>query len=195
MFTHHIITILLLVGSYWFHFTPTGNVVLILMDPSDILLSVSGTLCFPYLMIPCQLMTSFPRLQSAKCLRYMGWQKMCDVFFGLFMACWVITRHVFYGAMLWSCIRYATSLTGPTDDSSMAWGLTILLCALQCLLCIWLVMICKLAWKVISGQAAEDERSDEESPDEEEIDTKPFHEKISSQTQNSIKYSKKEPYK
>lgn len=111
----------------------------------------------------------------------MGYQKMCDVFFGLFMACWVITRHIFYGLMLWSCIRYSNSLKGPTDDSSMAWSLTILLCALQCLLCLWLVMICKLAWKVVSGQAAEDERSDEESPGEEEIDIKSYNnEKISS---------------
>lgn len=41
MFTHHIVTILLLFGSYVSHFTPIGNVILILMDPCDILLAVS----------------------------------------------------------------------------------------------------------------------------------------------------------
>jgi acyl-CoA-dependent ceramide synthase len=41
MFSHHITTILLLVGSYSYHLTPVGNVILILMEPSDIVFSVS----------------------------------------------------------------------------------------------------------------------------------------------------------
>lgn len=41
MFSHHVVTILLLLGSYTSHFTPIGNVVLVLMDPCDVLLSVS----------------------------------------------------------------------------------------------------------------------------------------------------------
>jgi acyl-CoA-dependent ceramide synthase len=152
MFSHHIITILLLVGSYSYHFTPVGNVILILMDPCDILLS------------------------SAKCLRYMGLQATCDVFFGLFLAAWIITRHVFYNLTVWSCVRYARSLElkpKPVEANWAAgrastWTLVGLLCILQCILFVWLSMILRLAWKVISGQSAEDTRSDEESPDEEE---------------------------
>lgn len=52
----------------------------------------------------------------------------------------------------------------------MCWTLVGLLMALQCLLLIWLTMILKLAWKVISGQAAEDDRSDDE--DSEEVEEK-----------------------
>lgn len=52
MFSHHIITILLLVGSYSCHFTPIGNVILILMDPCDILLSVSLTVCVDDVLLP-----------------------------------------------------------------------------------------------------------------------------------------------
>jgi beta-lactamase regulating signal transducer with metallopeptidase domain len=84
------------------------------------------------------------------------------------MACWIITRHIFYGIMLSSCIRYAQSLQ-PHQHTTVTWTLVTLLGALQCLLCIWLTMICRLAYKVVSGQAAEDERSDEGSEDEEEV--------------------------
>lgn len=41
MLSHHFITILLVVGSYWSNFTAIGNAILCLMDPCDILLSVS----------------------------------------------------------------------------------------------------------------------------------------------------------
>ncbi|UZJ56584.1 hypothetical protein CBS101457_005904 [Exobasidium rhododendri] len=152
MFSHHIITIMLLIGSYSCHLTPVGNVILILMDPCDILLS------------------------SAKCLRYMGMQTICDVFFGLFLAAWIVTRHVFYNIMVWSCIRHVRSMESfpkPVDaywsmGRTAIWTLAGLLCVLQCILFVWLTMIFKVAWKVISGQNAEDSRSDEESIDEEE---------------------------
>lgn len=35
-------------------------------------------------------------LQTAKCLKYLGYNTCCDVMFGLFMASWVVTRHVLY---------------------------------------------------------------------------------------------------
>jgi len=106
----------------------------------------------------------------------MGLQGTCDVFFGLFMAAWVATRHVFYNMMVWSCIRYARSLefsTKPVQGNwamgrAATWSLVGLLAILQCILFVWLTMIFKVAWKVISGQSAEDSRSDEESNDEEE---------------------------
>ena len=41
MFTHHVITIILIHSSYCYHFTRIGNLILVLMDPVDILLPVS----------------------------------------------------------------------------------------------------------------------------------------------------------
>ena len=95
---------------------------------------------------------------------------MCDIFFGLFMASWIVTRHVFYSIMLYSCIRHSRKLGADGRDASISWTLVSLLMALQCLLLIWLVMILKLAWRVVSGQAAADDRSDNEMDDDDDDD-------------------------
>lgn len=172
MFSHHIITILLIVGSYCTHFTRVGNAVLCLMDPSDILLS------------------------AAKCLRYCGLQTLCDAAFGAFMLSWMFTRHVLYLCVVWACLtvgiprsRYevasklssAAVLAGEKPKlgklSVQAWweealpaslSLTTLLCALQVLLLIWFGMILRVAYRVISGNGATDSRSDEELSEEDE---------------------------
>lgn len=157
MLTHHVVTILLLLGSYSAHFTPIGNVVLILMDPCDILLS------------------------TAKCLKYYGAQAACDVFFGLFMFGWVITRHVLYNRMLYSCIGVARRVLPEKPGATrhhylgfrtfMPLALVGLLCVLQVILCLWLVMIMRVAWQVVTGKSATDSRSDEsDDEDEAEID-------------------------
>jgi acyl-CoA-dependent ceramide synthase len=38
----------------------------------------------------------------AKCLKYLGYSKLCDFVFGLFMLTWVIARHVLYIMVCWS---------------------------------------------------------------------------------------------
>lgn len=172
MFSHHIITILLIVGSYCTHFTRVGNAVLCLMDPSDILLS------------------------AAKCLRYCGLQTLCDAAFGAFMLSWMLTRHIMYICVVWACItvgvprsRYeaasklssAAVQAGQTPQfgklSLRQWWqealpasltLTALLCALQVILLIWFGMIMRIAYRVISGSGAADTRSDEELSEEDE---------------------------
>lgn len=93
------------------------------------------------------------------------------------MTAWLVTRHIFYNLMLWSCIRYALSLqhsTRPVQENwawgrNATWGLVGLLCILQCILFVWLTMIFKVAWKVLTGKGAEDNRSDEESNDEGDV--------------------------
>lgn len=176
MFSHHIITILLLVGSYRSHFTRVGNAILCLMDPSDILLSL------------------------AKCLRYMGMQTLCDVAFGVFMLSWIVTRHVLYCVLLWSSVKtiprslFDQARSMPLDGQvpqavSVDWspGLTgvikqfydeyqpaptalvALLVALQFILLLWFAMIVRVAYKVVTGSGASDTRSSgEELSDEEE---------------------------
>jgi very-long-chain ceramide synthase len=62
MFAHHIITIALLVSSYVTNFHRIGNAILCLMDPSDILLSVSAV----HSKVMLQMADCLPyRLQSA----------------------------------------------------------------------------------------------------------------------------------
>jgi hypothetical protein len=183
MFTHHIVTILLLVGSYASHYTRVGNAVLCLMDPSDILLSL------------------------AKCLRYAGLQTICDAAFGAFLLCWVVLRHFLYLILVWNCVetlpkdrfevaKYPSREAWETRESIPATDplvfekihyspltvseffasdldlsrsfLVALLMALQCLLLGWFVMIVRVAYRVITGGGAADTRSDEELSEEDE---------------------------
>lgn len=167
MFSHHIITIFLIVGSYGTHFTRVGNVILCLMDPSDILLDL------------------------AKCLRYVGLQTLCDATFGLFMLTWITTRHVLFSVVIWACLKIvptsgyerarrptAIASIAPKPPTTLAEYLAntqisqLILCtllvALQFLLLLWFAMIVRVAYRVVTGAGAQDTRSDEELSDEDE---------------------------
>ncbi|KAK8091110.1 hypothetical protein PG994_000615 [Apiospora phragmitis] len=76
MVIHHIITTSLIAGSYAYHLTRVGHLILVLMDAVE--------LVFPL----------------AKCLKYLGFKTVCDVIFGLFMFTWAWTRHIFYLMLL-----------------------------------------------------------------------------------------------
>ncbi|KAJ5714972.1 uncharacterized protein N7483_012153 [Penicillium malachiteum] len=78
MLSHHIITSTLLSSAYIYGFYNVSNVVLCLMDVVDFL------------------------LPSAKILKYLKYENACNVAFGVFMAVWVITRHVLYNILWWS---------------------------------------------------------------------------------------------
>ncbi|CAJ0643691.1 8711_t:CDS:2 [Entrophospora sp. SA101] len=78
MLAHHMITVFLMFSSYIFNFTRIGNAVLCIMDFADILLPL------------------------AKMLKYLKYNKSCDTIFGFFMISWLITRHYFYGYVIYS---------------------------------------------------------------------------------------------
>ncbi|KAF3075606.1 Sphingosine N-acyltransferase lag1 [Trichoderma lentiforme] len=69
---HHFATIWLVTASYSYHFTRVGNLTLIIMDVVDLI--------FPL----------------AKCAKYLGYRKLCDCLFGVFVVIWLATRHVFF---------------------------------------------------------------------------------------------------
>ncbi|KAI0385114.1 longevity assurance proteins LAG1/LAC1 [Hypomontagnella monticulosa] len=102
MLTHHFITITLISASYCYHHTRVGNLILVLMDVVDLFLPL------------------------AKCLKYLGYSKLCDATFVVFMVSWFLARHVFYLMTCYSiykdlpvivpsgCFRGPNSnLTGP----------------------------------------------------------------------------------
>jgi acyl-CoA-dependent ceramide synthase len=64
MLLHHVITIMLLAGSYSYRQWRAGNAILVCMDLVDIILPL------------------------AKVLRYAKLQRSCDVAFGVFVAAW-----------------------------------------------------------------------------------------------------------
>ncbi|KAI7867981.1 TRAM/LAG1/CLN8 homology domain-containing protein [Spinellus fusiger] len=152
MLAHHIITITLLVSSYYTHFTRIGNSVLCCMDLADVFLSL------------------------AKILKYLGYSTLCDVVFGLFAVVWPVTRHglffliigstavhpPLYMDMKWDPLngKYFTPLT-----QNIYLGLFLML---NLLMFYWFIMIVKVIVKVLQGKNAEDTRSDEEDSSEQE---------------------------
>ncbi|RMJ08113.1 hypothetical protein CDV36_012266 [Fusarium kuroshium] len=78
MFTHHIVTTALIYSCYAYHHTRVGNFILVIMDVVDLFLPL------------------------AKCLKYSGFTKLCDVMFGLFVVSWFIARHILYMMVCWS---------------------------------------------------------------------------------------------
>ncbi|GAB7356950.1 hypothetical protein MBLNU459_g7793t1 [Dothideomycetes sp. NU459] len=176
MFAHHVITCALVFGSYGYYQTKVGNLILCLMDVVDII---------------------FP---AAKLLKYAGYQKLCDIAFGVFIVSWFVARHVFYLAVCWSiyvdvpvempygCYNVETgvqtSLDGGSDilsnvmhaytntgsdvcfNSRIHYTFLALLLALQVITIVWFGMICRVAYRVLSGKGADDTRSDDEGDEE-----------------------------
>ncbi|KAL7410660.1 TLC domain-containing protein [Mrakia frigida] len=158
MFSHHIITIGLVVGSYLCNVTGIGTVVLVLMDFGDILLA------------------------QAKMMKYLDFPQMItDGMFVAFLISWLVTRQI--GLLLVTINVYDESPKhisldepeiyplGPYDVhySRTAWtGFYVSLGLLWIIICIWFAMICRVAWRVIVGTGAEDTRSDDEGESLEE---------------------------
>ncbi|KAF3481579.1 uncharacterized protein GIQ15_04338 [Arthroderma uncinatum] len=107
MLAHHFVSITLVSACYAYHQTRVGNLIMVLMDVVD--------LVFPL----------------AKCFKYLGFTTVCDILFGVFIAVWFVSRHVFYIMTCWSvyfdlprvtkpaCFRgSAEQLRGPLPASS-----------------------------------------------------------------------------
>ncbi|KAF2279605.1 longevity assurance proteins LAG1/LAC1 [Westerdykella ornata] len=179
MFTHHIFTCSLIFLSYGYYHIRVGTIILCIMDLIDII------------------------LPTAKLLKYSGYPRACDFTFNLFAVTWFVTRHIFFGMVIWSIYAHTPTAMAPgcyLADGSMVpasdtarydslggnliwanilkaytdrtgpvcWNPTIrysflgLLLALQGIICLWSATICKVIWKVVSGQNAEDARSEDE---------------------------------
>jgi acyl-CoA-dependent ceramide synthase len=123
MFIHHIVTCTLIYASYRYGHTRVGNLILVLMDVSDLILPVRGILSRV-----CLLCLLTPTLQIAKCLKYLRYNTLCDLMFGLFMISWFVARHVLYLMVCYSvwahtpeimphgCFKGAkTNVTGPFE--------------------------------------------------------------------------------
>ncbi|KAF4984577.1 hypothetical protein FZEAL_253 [Fusarium zealandicum] len=78
MFSHHIVTIALIYSSYRYGLTRVGNVILVLLDINDLVFS------------------------TAKCLKYLELQTLCDMMFGVFVVSWIMCRHVAFVMVCWS---------------------------------------------------------------------------------------------
>lgn len=154
MFSHHIITIALVIGSYYYYFTRIGNLILMIMDSGDIFLS------------------------TAKVLKYSGFSHLCDYMFIWFLFTWIIFRHGVYNYLFYQAWTNAATLMKGSECiigaiQKRCWTPGIMNCflgllgALQVITCIWMYLILKVAAKVVMGHNADDVRSDADDTDDE----------------------------
>jgi len=146
MMTHHVITVFLMLTSYYTNYTRIGCLIMVLMDWCDIWLPL------------------------AKMFRYLGYQLLCDVTFVFFMLSWLVTRHWLFIISIVSTYLYCPTIVpfiyAPEQGRYLSipiyWTFVTLLSALQVLQIIWFWMICRIAWRVLTaGEGASDDRSDE----------------------------------
>ncbi|KAI9675525.1 MAG: sphingosine N-acyltransferase lag1 [Trizodia sp. TS-e1964] len=176
MFAHHIITCALIFTSYGYCQTRVGNVILCVMDVVDISFPLAKLLKYLHYDVACDYAFGFFMITwvIARHILYM-------------MVCWSVYKdipaEINYGCYYGKTGEmvgpipppdYFGHLIQPFQDpeglicfnDKIKWGFLAGLLALQVLMVIWFVMICKVAWKVINGGQAEDSRSDDEDAEE-----------------------------
>uniref|UniRef100_D8PRK1 TLC domain-containing protein n=1 Tax=Schizophyllum commune (strain H4-8 / FGSC 9210) TaxID=578458 RepID=D8PRK1_SCHCM len=147
MFTHHVITIFLMLSSYYTNFTRIGCLIMVLMDWCDIWLPLAKM--GRYLDIPHQIY---------------------DYAFAIFLVSWFITRHVLFLMVMrstWSIDKIIELKWAPEEGHFLTknfyWAFNGALAALQVIQCIWFYLVLRIAFRVVfHGETASDDRSDEE---------------------------------
>jgi acyl-CoA-dependent ceramide synthase len=103
-------------------------------------------------------------------LKYCGFNTLCDVVFGFFMISWVVTRHFFFGYIIYSTMFESTQFVelkwDPEEEhfysrKTQIFFVTLFL-LLQALIYFWFYLICRVAYRVIMGDNAHDNRSESE---------------------------------
>lgn len=138
MLLHHVATVCLVALSYYLGFLRVGSMIMILHDPSDIILEVT------------------------KMLNYAEWEQMSTVMFAVFMASWFFTRLVYFPfRIVWSTSHEVEHVLGFKPDMYMLFnGLLLMLVALHIY---WFAIICNIALqKVLEGKDVADVREAEE---------------------------------
>lgn len=142
---HHVVTLLLILISYCFHFTKIGLLVYITMDVSDFFLSLSMTLNYlDSLLVPFALFT--------------------------FAATWIYLRHIVNIRILWSILTEFSTEGGYVlnlaTQQYKCWMTLIMvfvpLLALQLVNIYWLFLILRLLRRYIWKGIQKDDRSDTE---------------------------------
>ncbi|KAF2118618.1 TLC domain-containing protein [Lophiotrema nucula] len=169
MLAHHIVTSVLLFGSYSLYQTRVGSVIVCIMDVADIFLSLT------------------------KVFNYLAWHTACNITFLVFFIVWFVTRHVIYPMIVWSvyadafdtiplgCFSAVTGrrLSQPKAssivhylqpfvysdgtvciDTRVYWSMLILLGTLEILMLFWFSAAAKIIWAFITGSDVNDTRSE-----------------------------------
>lgn len=202
MMSHHVVTLALICACYSYHFTRVGTLILVLMDIGDLQLGVSSdpsagderNLLTQTQFAKCLKYSGFTNAcDYAFGVFMVTWLALRHVAF--MMVCWSIYRDTPV-ILTTGCFRGTNdNLDGPLPiptgyahliepfinatgrvcyDSTVMWSFLLPLLFLQALIVIWFAMIVRVAVKVIRGDGAEDNRSDDEAEDEDEEDEEEF---------------------
>lgn len=145
MFVHHIVTISLIVMSWWANMVRIGTMVLLYHDVSDIFLEV------------------------AKLYNYLGWNDISFSIFAVFAVVFIISRLVLYPMH----VVAGTFTVAPTfmdSDFPAANTFRLLLCALLILHLLWAKTIVNMVIDLVMGRLKGDQRSDDEEEEEDNED-------------------------
>eukprot|EP00928_Gymnodinium_smaydae_P047551 TRINITY_DN31743_c0_g1_i1.p1 TRINITY_DN31743_c0_g1~~TRINITY_DN31743_c0_g1_i1.p1 ORF type:complete len:373 (+),score=95.82 TRINITY_DN31743_c0_g1_i1:82-1119(+) len=150
MEVHHVVTVVLVILSYAYGWNRVGSIVMLLLDPADVPLHLAKL---------CKYTSD---VQDAKSRSKQRWQARADVLFVVFALVFVGTRVIMYPYVCWSAHIEASRYfpKGPA-----AWAAVSLLYTLMVLQLYWFWLILKVAIKLISGEGADDNRSDDEHED------------------------------
>lgn len=104
-------------------------------------------------------------------MKYLGVpSRICDTSFGGFMVSWLYTRHYLYGYILHAFMFTAYEMIpfeldiaqGKWYCRELAWLPIFGLALLQILMIYWFAMILRIVVKILKGESAEDDRSEDE---------------------------------
>ncbi|KAF8138416.1 TLC domain-containing protein [Boletus edulis] len=162
---HHIVTILLVGGSYLLNMTLIGNAVFMSMDIPDVFLAVSIFLSRPFAS------SHYPR-QISKILNYLQLTHAKLVAFIVFLCIWTYFRHYLNIVMLWSVwyqydlVPEANRVWRPEAGVWLVWWMKhqifLLLLMLQILNLFWYYLILRIALRSLKPSTMTDDRSDDE---------------------------------
>ncbi|OMJ28741.1 Sphingosine N-acyltransferase lag1 [Smittium culicis] len=146
MILHHIVTISLLVGSYYYNYSAIGIIIHITMDFVDIFLPFT------------------------KMLKYLNYQLACNVSFVFMAITWVVSRHIVLLRIIYNIAFEANSLTSYRYDPengfyatrSIQYIFLTFLVLLQILCYFWLYSMIIIIVSAINGKVIEDIRSEED---------------------------------
>jgi acyl-CoA-dependent ceramide synthase len=183
MFTHHIFTVALIFLSYGYYHMRVGTLILTIMDLVDILLPTAKMLRYLGFTTLCDI---------AFGVFVIAWFITRHIFYP--MVSWSVYAHAptdmapgcyfadgsmvpmnstefdaLGGNRIWAnLVKSYTDRMGPICwNPTMRYCFLTLLLALQVIVFFWFAMIVKVVYKVLSGQSADDVRSDDEGEDDE----------------------------
>ncbi|CAH9100413.1 unnamed protein product [Cuscuta europaea] len=146
MMSHHIITVMLISGSYMTRFFRPGAVVLALHDASDVF------------------------MEAAKVLKYAEKEFGASLFFGLFAISWLVLRLVIFPFwVIWSSSYYMIEVLRLSEASHVLlyYAFNTMLITLLVFHIYWWILICSMIIRQLKnrGHVGEDIRSDSEDED------------------------------